>query len=74
MLPRERQWPAGGLHERVQKLLSLYLDRLDIRDRLETVVGSPQQDASKPQEIARYLEIDNLARPVRLDLVGTDPA
>ena len=33
-----------------------------------------EQDAAQPQKIARYLEIDDLARAVRLNLARADPA
>jgi hypothetical protein len=49
------------------------LRHLDVGDRLEPVVGGPEQHAAQPRKAARDLEIDDLQRSVRQVLRRAEP-
>ena len=71
--PENRHRQPRGSRERLQKIARKNFRRLDIHDRFDAVIGGVQQDTAQPEKIAGDLEIDDLARSVRLDLVGTNP-
>ena len=72
--PEDGRGEARRLRECLEEVASQHLGRLYGADGLEAVIGSAQKNSAQPQKIPGYLETDDLARPIRLDLVGTDPA
>ncbi len=64
----------GRLRKCFQEIIHYYLNSLDFHDRFYAVIRGVQQNASQAQKVTRYLEIDDLTRPVSLSLVGTNPA